>query len=118
MPPDTYQRIKVPNVTDSFYKFHTEKKTWEEAKAICDEEGSYLAIINSKGEAKLFSNMFMAYTSENYAHIGFSTPNYRTIGKIVSTTKYENIFNKLKFLFYYSCPHTHNCKFLLYIARQ
>lgn len=62
------------------YKFHTQKTDWNTARKICEEEGGYLAIINSIAESEalglLLRNsdpyLFNAQVDDaGYAHIGF-----------------------------------------------
>ena len=40
-----------------YYKLHTEERTWNEAKSICEKEGAHLGIINSKKEVKVYVEM-------------------------------------------------------------
>jgi hypothetical protein len=41
-----------------YYKIHSERKTWHEARQICAKEGSHLAIINSEEESKVLQSIF------------------------------------------------------------
>ena len=58
-------RVRVPPPTpdykfnpslSSYYKFHRTGRTWDEARRICQEEGSHLAVVNSEQEAKFLAN--------------------------------------------------------------
>ncbi|PSN36991.1 Hemolymph lipopolysaccharide-binding protein [Blattella germanica] len=40
-----------------YYKLHTNPKTWDEAKLICEKEGAHLAIINSKEEVEIVQEL-------------------------------------------------------------
>lgn len=53
-----------------YYKFHTDRKSWNNAKLACEDEGAYLAVINSDAEAQALRDMFPV-KPEDYAHIGF-----------------------------------------------
>ncbi|KAK7867904.1 hypothetical protein R5R35_002827 [Gryllus longicercus] len=43
------------------YKVHLTPVTWFEAKATCEREGAYLAVINSKEEANMVANFHIQY---------------------------------------------------------
>ncbi|PSN54456.1 Hemolymph lipopolysaccharide-binding protein [Blattella germanica] len=42
-----------------YYKFHTDIKTWENARDICEKEGAHLAVINSLTEAKTLPSIWI-----------------------------------------------------------
>jgi hypothetical protein len=42
-----------------YYKIHSERKTWHEARQICDQEGGHLAIINSEEESEVLQSIFV-----------------------------------------------------------
>jgi hypothetical protein len=57
-----------------YYKIHSERKTWYEARQICAQEGGHLAIINSEEEFKVLQSMLApvaAKVNEVWAFIGF-----------------------------------------------
>lgn len=56
-----------------YYKVHTDLKTWYEGKAVCEEEGAYLTVLNSHAEARAVTDMFnrRRYGDKHYAFIGF-----------------------------------------------
>jgi len=41
-----------------YYKIHSERKTWHEARKICAQEGGHLAIINSEEESNVLKSIF------------------------------------------------------------
>ena len=41
-----------------YYKIHSVRKNWHEARQICAQEGGHLAIINSEEESKVLQSMF------------------------------------------------------------
>jgi hypothetical protein len=41
-----------------YYKIHSERKAWHEARQICAQEGCHLAIINSEEESKVLQSIF------------------------------------------------------------
>jgi hypothetical protein len=59
------------------YKFHSEAKTWHEARDICALEDAHLVIINSKREANALLHFWVPFPKmfndwRNYwAHAGF-----------------------------------------------
>ncbi|XP_046734945.1 hemolymph lipopolysaccharide-binding protein-like [Diprion similis] len=59
------------------YKVHTRAVPWNEGRLICNQEGGYLAILNSKAEANVVGELFRnappitGSTSEQFAAIGF-----------------------------------------------
>ncbi|KOB76297.1 C-type lectin 21 [Operophtera brumata] len=54
--------------TDRCYKFHSQAKLWEEAYRICQQEGGYLAIINSDLEATVLKELFAKYPPEKISN--------------------------------------------------
>lgn len=61
-----------------YYKFHTDIRTWEKARDVCEKEGAYLAVINSLTEAKSLSviwirNLFKDWRKDA-AYIGTWDP--------------------------------------------
>ncbi|XP_069694779.1 hemolymph lipopolysaccharide-binding protein-like [Periplaneta americana] len=60
-----------------YYKLYRTPKTWDEARVICEEEGAYLAIINSEEESDVFRFLFSAVTttdgasSNDFVFLGF-----------------------------------------------
>ncbi|XP_069694778.1 hemolymph lipopolysaccharide-binding protein-like [Periplaneta americana] len=55
-----------------YYKFHETPKTWDEARKICEEEGAYLAIVNSKKESQIFQNLLSSATTyRDFLLLGF-----------------------------------------------
>jgi hypothetical protein len=60
-----------------YYKFHTKSATWHQARSICEQEGSHLAIINSEAESKVLKEILAKFpklenvTSNEAALIGF-----------------------------------------------
>jgi len=57
-----------------YYKIHSERKTWHEARKICAQEGGYLAIINSEEESKVLQSLFApvaAKLKDEWVLIGF-----------------------------------------------
>lgn len=62
------------------YKFHSNPAKWKDAFRICNNEGAYLAIINSQEEADEFVNLFKKYPVESlkgnfnkiFIHVGFA----------------------------------------------
>jgi hypothetical protein len=61
-----------------YYKFHTDIKTWEKARDVCEKEGAHLAVINSLTEAKSLPliwirNLFKDWR-EDAAYIGTWDP--------------------------------------------
>jgi hypothetical protein len=58
----------------SYYKIHSELKTWHEARQICAQEGGHLAIINSEEESKDLQSIFAPVAAElkaEFVLIGF-----------------------------------------------
>jgi hypothetical protein len=59
------------------YKFHSEVKTWHEARNICALEDAHLVIINSQREANALLHFWVPYPKifndwrNDWAHIGF-----------------------------------------------
>ncbi|XP_023722707.1 hemolymph lipopolysaccharide-binding protein-like, partial [Cryptotermes secundus] len=66
---------QLSNVTR--YSFHTTGKKWDEARRICDQEGSHLAIINSEAESRVLHDLYALtpfakdVDRNNWAFIGF-----------------------------------------------
>lgn len=78
-----------------FYKFHTDKMPWIDAKETCENEGGHLAVINSKLEAKLMKWLLKFHKGIKLAHIGFYDKNtglkrrFVTVnGKLLLTTAF------------------------------
>ncbi|XP_044743746.1 hemolymph lipopolysaccharide-binding protein-like [Chrysoperla carnea] len=46
---------------DSYYKYHQDPQTWNEARQICEAEGAYLIIINSEEEAQFLLRLMNQY---------------------------------------------------------
>jgi hypothetical protein len=42
-----------------YYKFHTDIKTWDDARVICENEGAHLAVLNSLTEAKALPSIWI-----------------------------------------------------------
>nr|XP_031828216.1 hemolymph lipopolysaccharide-binding protein-like [Nomia melanderi] len=59
-------KLSKPELRDDYvytpdiglHKLHTRSVTWNAARIICKEEGGHLAIINSKAEARVLSEIF------------------------------------------------------------
>jgi len=47
-----------------YYKIHSERKTWHEARKICAQEGGHLAIINSVEESEVLQSIFAPVATE------------------------------------------------------
>ena len=47
-----------------YYKIHSERKTWHEARKICAQEGGHLAIINSVEESEVLQSIFAPVARE------------------------------------------------------
>ncbi|XP_049773498.1 hemolymph lipopolysaccharide-binding protein-like [Schistocerca cancellata] len=59
-----------PNV--GYYKLHTAKTNWENARRTCAKEGAHLAIVNSKAEENAIREVMRAHSTEKFdAFIGF-----------------------------------------------
>ncbi|XP_046990752.1 hemolymph lipopolysaccharide-binding protein-like [Schistocerca americana] len=55
-----------------YYKLHTEKMNWENARRTCAKEGAHLAIVNSEAEENAIREVMRAHSSDNFAaFIGF-----------------------------------------------
>ncbi|XP_023724386.1 hemolymph lipopolysaccharide-binding protein isoform X3 [Cryptotermes secundus] len=57
-----------------YYKIHTEPKTWQEARQICEQEGAHLAVINSEEESKVLQSLFAPVAAKlkvAWAFVGF-----------------------------------------------
>lgn len=55
-----------------YYKFHTTKQTWSDAKTTCVSEGGHLAILNSDAEANVVKQLFSQNkVGDKWAFIGF-----------------------------------------------
>jgi hypothetical protein len=54
-PPADYELL--PGI--GYYKFHTDIKTWDKARATCEKEGAHLAVINSLTEAKTLPSIWI-----------------------------------------------------------
>jgi hypothetical protein len=54
-PPADYEL--VPGL--GYYKFHTDIKTWDNARKVCENEGAHLAVINSLTEAKSLPSIWI-----------------------------------------------------------
>lgn len=60
------------------HKFHTNAKTWTEARKICENEGNQLVVVNSRAEAQAIVKLFTTSgphngsIDKNQVHIGFS----------------------------------------------
>ncbi|XP_049948982.1 hemolymph lipopolysaccharide-binding protein-like isoform X3 [Schistocerca serialis cubense] len=55
-----------------YYKLHTEKMNWENARRTCAKEGAHLAIVNSVAEENAIREVMRAHSSDNFAaFIGF-----------------------------------------------
>lgn len=50
-----------------FHKIYTYGKTYEEAKAVCQNDGAHLAVVNSPAEAQVRNNFLLndLLTSQN-----------------------------------------------------
>ncbi|XP_048003670.1 C-type mannose receptor 2-like [Leguminivora glycinivorella] len=57
-------------LTKTCHKIHPQFVSWQAAYAMCDREGSYLAIVNSEYEARTLARMIK--TEWIWAHLGFS----------------------------------------------
>ena len=72
-----------------YYKFHTVGKTWFEARKICEQEGTHLAVLNSETEAKALRKFWIPHPKlyddwrNIWAYVGihdhYSEGNYVTI---------------------------------------
>jgi hypothetical protein len=62
-----------------YYKFHTDIKTWDKARTICEKEGAHLAVINSLTEAKSLPSIWIRNIFNDWrkdaAYIGTFDPN-------------------------------------------
>ncbi|XP_075987281.1 macrophage mannose receptor 1-like [Anticarsia gemmatalis] len=59
----TDEEYKLVTSTGSCYKYHGDKKNWDEAEASCEAEGGYLAILNNKEEVQAIGALdFPTYT--------------------------------------------------------
>ncbi|XP_047108498.1 hemolymph lipopolysaccharide-binding protein-like [Schistocerca piceifrons] len=59
-----------PNV--GYYKLHTDKRNWENARRTCAKEGAHLAIVNSEAEENAIREVMRAHSTEKFiAFIGF-----------------------------------------------
>ncbi|XP_049851104.1 hemolymph lipopolysaccharide-binding protein-like [Schistocerca gregaria] len=59
-----------------YYKFHTTKETWSDARRICVAEGGHLAILNSDTEANIAKQLFSKHKQlDSWAFIGFHDEN-------------------------------------------
>jgi hypothetical protein len=57
-----------------YYKIHSERKTWHEARKICEQEGGHLAIINSEEESSVLQSIFAPVATKlgaAFVSIGF-----------------------------------------------
>uniref|UniRef100_A0A1V1FYB7 Putative CTL7 n=1 Tax=Reticulitermes speratus TaxID=60591 RepID=A0A1V1FYB7_9NEOP len=73
-----------------YYKFHTDIKTWDKARTICEKEGAHLAVINSLTEAKSLPSIWIRNIFNDWrkdaAYIGTFDPN--------ENGKFVTIFNE------------------------
>jgi hypothetical protein len=62
-----------------YYKFHTDIKTWDKARTVCQKEGGHLAVINSLAEAKSLPSVWIRNIFNDWrkdaAYIGIWDPN-------------------------------------------
>ncbi|GLH00047.1 Hemolymph lipopolysaccharide-binding protein, partial [Gryllus bimaculatus] len=77
-----------------YYKMHYELRTWPEAKAACEREGGYLAVLNSQEEANLAGSFLQRYNIVGHLLVGFfdvtKNGTYITVlNEPLSSTGYE-----------------------------
>ncbi|XP_068086289.1 hemolymph lipopolysaccharide-binding protein [Anabrus simplex] len=81
------------------YKFHYEKRTWGEAKMICESEGAHLAVIDGELDRYIILALYQRYDANSAANnkplmVGFSdvikSGDYRTVlGEPISCLGYK-----------------------------
>lgn len=71
----TWRNFFRPTPGIGQHKIHTNATTWHEALRICEEEGSYLAIINSRNESRAIAEL-----AKSQAHVGTHNSNYVLVG--------------------------------------
>jgi hypothetical protein len=85
-PPADYETL--PGL--GYYKFHTDIKTWDKARDICEKEGAHLAVINSLTEAKSLLSIWIRNVFKDWrkdaAYIGIWDPE--------GTGEFVTIFSK------------------------
>ncbi|XP_044737809.1 hemolymph lipopolysaccharide-binding protein-like [Chrysoperla carnea] len=67
---DKYPSFKLDN---SYYKIHTDPQVWNDARKICNNEGGYLAILNTDLEARYLTSLINGLYP--YSSLDDSIPN-------------------------------------------
>ena len=68
----------------NYYKFYDNSMTWEEAKAFCEEQGGYLAVINSAEENEAISQFLTEHGSKNCYWLGIYREDTEQVWKSVT----------------------------------
>jgi hypothetical protein len=96
-PPADYELL--PGL--GYYKFHTDIKTWDKARDICENEGAHLAVINSLTEAKSLPSIWIRDVFNDWrkdaAYIGTWDPE-RNGDFVTIFSKYFILLRKILFL--------------------
>ncbi|XP_044726879.1 hemolymph lipopolysaccharide-binding protein-like [Chrysoperla carnea] len=59
---------------DSYYRFHRQARLWQDARQVCEDAESHLAIINSKEEESFIKSLYKRSSGaevENYTFVGY-----------------------------------------------
>ncbi|CAG9585295.1 unnamed protein product [Danaus chrysippus] len=79
--------------TKSFYKIHTIHRTWEDAKEMCDFEGSTLFYPYDEDEARAVINYWNQTQPFSWIFIGVSTPNAREVFETVDGLSISQVYD-------------------------